>query len=146
MLPRPFYSILHVLLAAPAFVLPLGMFLWILADGPCAWYPASCDVVYHVHLVIFGVPVIALSILWLGFVNGRVVDRSPWVRLERGHLLAHRVGHHPRTCEVCGWDYDAAAGGHAPCPGRPVPVRVSRRTRSWFLAEERRADAMSRRT
>jgi hypothetical protein len=148
MLPRPIYSLLHLLLASPAVIVPLGMFLWILVDGPCAWYAASCNVVTHVHLVIFGVPVMALSILWLGFVNGRAVGWSPWVRLERAHLLAHREGVAKHTCEVCGWDYpaaprDPAASGdaHDPCPGRRVPVRVSRRTRRLFERAAARATA-----
>ncbi len=130
MLPRPIYSMFHLLLASPAVLAPLGMFLWILVDGPCAWYAASCNVVTHVHLVIFGVPVIALSVLWLGFVNGRAFEWSPWVRVEKAHLLANREGAAKQTCEVCGWDYSGASGnGHDPCPGRRVPVRVSRRTR-----------------
>lgn len=130
MLPRPIHSLIHFLLVLPAVLVPIGMFLWILVDGPCAWYAASCNVVTHVHLVIFGVPVIALSVLWLGFVNGRAVEWSPWVRLEKAHLLASRDGVAKQTCDVCGWDYSAASGkGHASCPGRRVPVRVTRRTR-----------------
>lgn len=130
MLPRPIYAMFHLLLASPAVLAPLGMFLWILVDGPCAWYAASCNVVTHVHLVIFGVPVIALSVLWLGFVNGRAIEWSPWVRAEKAHLLANREGVAKQTCDVCGWDYPAASGeGHDPCPGHRVPVRVSRRAR-----------------
>lgn len=133
MLPRPVYSMFHLLLASPAVIVPLGMFLWILVDGPCAWYAASCNVVTHVHLVIFGVPVIALSILWLAFVNGRAVEWSPWVRLERAHLLANRADVARQTCAVCGWDYPAACGDrHDLCPGRRVPVRVTRRAQRWF--------------
>jgi hypothetical protein len=139
MLPRPIYSLFHLLLVSPAFLGPLALFLWILADGPCAWYTGSCNVVFHVHLVIFGVPVIALAILWLGFVNGRIAQRSPWTRLERTHLEAAQAGARRRTCAVCGWDFSGGPDDvHDPCPGRRVPVRVRRRTQRAFEADARR--------
>lgn len=142
MLPRPIYAMFHILLVSPAVLVPLGMFLWILLDGPCAWYAASCNVVTHVHLVIFGVPVIALSVLWLGFVNGRAVEWSPWVRVEKTHLLANREGVAKRVCDECGWDYPVASGDrHDPCPGRRVPVRVSRRTRRLMERQAGRSAA-----